>query len=71
MKLTTINRIKKFRTDREWNQFHIPANLSKATSIETGELLEEFLWDDKNYNKEHVLEETADVMVYCIHMADS
>ena len=67
----TINRIRKFRNDREWSQFHTPANLSKAISIEAGELLEEFLWDDKNYNKEHVLEELADVMVYCIHMADS
>ena len=36
-----------------------------------GELLEEFLWDEKNFNKEHVLEELADVMVYCIQMADS
>ena len=67
----TIDRIRKFRNDRDWSQFHTPANLSKAISIEAGELLEEFLWDDKNFNKEHVLEELADVMVYCIHMADS
>lgn len=67
----TIDRIRKFRNDRDWNQFHTPANLSKAISIEAGELLENFLWDDKNYNKEHVLEELADVMVYCVHMADS
>ncbi|AQS05519.1 MazG-like family protein [Clostridium beijerinckii] len=67
----TINRIRKFRNDRDWSQFHTPANLSKAISIEAGELLEEFLWDEENYNKEHVLEELADVMVYCIHMADS
>ncbi|OOM68707.1 MazG nucleotide pyrophosphohydrolase domain protein [Clostridium sp. BL-8] len=67
----TINRIRKFRTDRDWDQFHTPANLSKAISIEAGELLEEFLWDEEDFNKEHVLEELADVMVYCIHMADS
>ncbi|AGF57447.1 NTP pyrophosphatase (non-canonical NTP hydrolase) [Clostridium saccharoperbutylacetonicum] len=67
----TINRIIKFRNDRDWNQFHTPANLSKAISIEAGELLEEFLWDEENYNKEHVLEELADVIVYCIHMADA
>ena len=46
-----INRIRKFREDREWDQFHTPANLAKAISIESGELLEHFLWDD-NYNKE-------------------
>lgn len=67
----TIARIRKFRNDRDWSQFHTPANLSKAISIEAGELLEEFLWDEEDYNKEHVLEELADVMVYCIHMADS
>lgn len=67
----TIDRIRKFRNDRDWNQFHTPANLSKAISIEAGELLENFLWDDKNYNREHVLEELADVMVYCVHMADA
>ncbi|MBE6052448.1 MAG: nucleotide pyrophosphohydrolase [Clostridium sartagoforme] len=64
------NRIRKFRDDREWSQFHTPANLAKAISIEAGELLEHFLWDD-NYNKEDVCDELADVMVYCLHMADS
>lgn len=66
----TINRIRKFREDREWDQFHTPANLAKAISIEAGELLEHFLWDN-NYNKEEVCDELADVMVYCLHMADS
>lgn len=47
------NRIKKFRDDREWSQFHTPENLTKAISIESAELLEHFLWDD-NYNKEEV-----------------
>ncbi|GAA0815558.1 nucleotide pyrophosphohydrolase [Clostridium tertium] len=63
------NRIKKFRDDREWSQFHTPDNLAKAISIESAELLEHFLWDD-NYNKEEVCEELADVMIYCLQMAD-
>lgn len=66
----TISRIREFNDNRDWNKFHSPANLSKAISIEAGELLEEFLWDEENYNKEHVLEELADVMLYCIQMAD-
>ncbi|SCK03208.1 MazG nucleotide pyrophosphohydrolase domain [uncultured Clostridium sp.] len=66
----TIERIRKFRKDRDWDQFHTPENLAKAISIESGELLEHFLWDNK-YNKEEVCEELADVMVYCLHMADS
>ncbi|MBK1811912.1 nucleotide pyrophosphohydrolase [Clostridium sp. YIM B02505] len=65
-----IERIRKFRNDREWSQFHTPENLAKAINIEAGELLEHFLWDN-NYNKEEVCDELADVLVYCIHMADA
>ena len=63
--------IRKFRKDREWDQFHSPSNLAKAISIESAELLEEFLWDNENYNKQNVQEELADVMIYCLHMADA
>ncbi len=67
----TINRIRKFRNDRDWNKFHSPSNLAKAISIEAAELLEEFLWDNENYKKQNVEEELADVMIYCLHMADA
>ena len=67
----TLERIKKFRDDREWKQFHTPTNLAKAISIESGELLEEFLWDNDNFNLQNVKEELADVMIYCIHMANA
>ena len=66
----TLERIKKFRDDRDWKQFHTPSNLAKAISIESGELLEEFLWDNDNFNLQNVKEELADVMIYCIHMAN-
>ena len=62
----TMERIKKFRDDRDWQQFHTPSNLAKAISIESGELLEEFLWDNDNFNLQNVKEELADVMIYCI-----
>ena len=67
----TMERIKKFRDDRDWQQFHTPSNLAKAISIESGELLEEFLWDNDNFNFQNVKEELADVMIYCIHMANA
>lgn len=67
----TLERIKKFRDDRDWKQFHTPSNLAKAISIESGELLEEFLWDNDNFNLQNVKEELADVMIYCIHMANA
>ena len=71
MKKETIERIRKFSDDRDWNQFHTPANLAKSISIEANELLECFQWDDKNFNKEHVKEELADVLVYCRNMLDT
>lgn len=67
----TMERIKKFRDDRDWQQFHTPSNLAKAISIEAGELLEEFLWDNDNFNLQNVKEELADVIIYCIHMANA
>lgn len=63
-------RVRKFREDREWDQFHTPENLAKAINIEAGELLEHFLWDN-NINKEEVCDELSDVIVYCLHMADA
>lgn len=50
----TINRIRKFTADRDWDQFHTPANLAKSISIEANELLECFQWSDKNYDLQHV-----------------
>lgn len=64
-----IERVKKFNKDRNWDQFHTPANLSKSISIEANELLEHFQWSDNDYNVEEVKEELADVMTYCIQMS--
>ena len=70
MKQETIDRIRKFSDDREWDQFHSPANLAKSISIEANELLECFQWDDDNYDLEHVSEELADFLVYCRNILD-
>ena len=59
----TINRIRKFVADRDWAQYHSPANLAKSISIEANELLECFQWSDTDYNLQHVKEELADVLV--------
>ena len=66
----TIDRIRKFTEDRNWDQFHSPANLAKSISIEANELLECFQWDEDNYDLEHVKEELADVLVYCRDLLD-
>ncbi len=45
MKQETIDRIRKFTEDREWEQFHSPGNLAKKSIvIEAAELLECFQW---------------------------
>ena len=67
----TINRIRKFVADRDWAQYHSPANLAKSISIEANELLECFQWSDTDYNLQHVKEELADVLVYCRDMLDA
>ena len=58
MKQETIDRIRKFTEDRDWDQFHSPANL------------ECFQWNDEEYDLQHVKEEIADVMVYCQNLLD-
>lgn len=63
-----MNEIKIFNEERDWDKFHSPENLAKSISIEAGELLECFQWND-NYDKDEVSEELADVFTYCIQMA--
>ena len=70
MQQETIDRIRKFTEERDWQQFHTPANLAKSISIEANELLECFQWSDTEYDIAHVREELADVLVYCRNMLD-
>ena len=70
MKEHTIERIRRFTEERDWDQFHSPANLAKSISIEANELLECFQWSDTDYDIQHVKEELADVLVYCRNMLD-
>ena len=73
----TIAKIRKFRDERDWLQFHDPKNLAASISIEAAELLELFQWrhgeDSLRHareNKERVSEEIADVAIYLIELAD-
>jgi NTP pyrophosphatase (non-canonical NTP hydrolase) len=61
--------ILKFTKERNWDQFHTPASLSRAISIESAELLENFLWDDE-YDHKKVCDELADVVNFCILLAN-
>ena len=70
MKEKTIERIRKFTEDRDWDQFHSPANLAKSIVIEAAELLECFQWSDTEYDLQHIKEELADVLVYSQNLVD-
>jgi NTP pyrophosphatase (non-canonical NTP hydrolase) len=70
MKRETIERIRKFSADRNWDQFHTPENLAKSIAIEAGELLECYQWSEQA-DLEHVKQELADVIVYCQNMLDA
>lgn len=58
-----------FVEERDWAQFHSPANLAKSVSIEAAELLECFQWSD-DADAERIREELADVVTYCILLAE-
>ncbi len=70
MDKATIDRIRKFTEDRDWDQFHSPANLAKSIVIEAAELLECFQWNEDEYDIDHIKEELADVMVYSQNLLD-
>lgn len=71
----TVNKVLKFRDDRDWKQFHDPKDLAISISLEASELLEIFQWSrDDVYcldKIDKIKEELADVINYCILMADA
>ncbi len=70
MRQETIDRIRRFSEERDWDQFHSPENLAKSIVIEAAELLECFQWDGGKFDVQHVKEELADVIVYAQDLLD-
>ena len=66
-----LNELKKFRDEREWDQFHNSKDLAIAISIEASELLELFLWKgNEEADPEKIKDELADVMTFCLLLAE-
>lgn len=68
-----------FAKARNWDRYHNPKNLTMALASEAGELLDIFLWltPEESANvkldkktKKLVEEETADIFMYLIRLAD-
>ncbi|MBP3486418.1 MAG: nucleotide pyrophosphohydrolase, partial [Oscillospiraceae bacterium] len=74
MRDETIQRVLRFRDDRDWRQFHTPKDLAISMSLEAAEVLELFQWSGTDLECREKLpqlqEELADVLSYCILLAD-
>lgn len=71
-------KIKKFRDERDWLQFHDPKNMAISIIIEASELLEHFQWKTKEEvqqylkaNKDAVKDEIADIAMCLFELADN
>jgi NTP pyrophosphatase (non-canonical NTP hydrolase) len=66
-----ISKLLQFRDERDWGQFHNAKDLATAISIESGELLEQFLWKEPEAaDRFKVKEELADIFAYAFLLAD-
>jgi len=66
-----IKELIRFRNERDWEQFHNPKDLAVAISIESGELLEQYLWKKaEDADKDKVKEELADIFAYAFLLAE-
>ena len=70
----TADMVVRFRDERNWAQFHNPKDLAISICLEASELLEVFQWSGADLGaedkKDKIKEELADVVNYCILMAD-
>ena len=71
-------KIKKFRDERDWMQFHDPKNMAVSITIEAGELLEHFQWktieEVEKYSKQNhaeIKDEIDDIALYLFELADN
>ncbi|EAD3877348.1 nucleotide pyrophosphohydrolase [Listeria monocytogenes] len=70
------NEITTFLKERDWlEQYNHPKDLAISLSLEASELLECFQWKTDEValkeNREEILKEVADVMIYALQIAES
>ena len=70
-------RLREFSSERDWDQFHSPKNLSMALIVEAAELVEHFQWLTEDQSQTlppeklaEVEQEIADIQIYLIRLAD-
>lgn len=71
------SRLREFASERDWDEFHNPKNLSMALIAEAAELIEHFQWvegsashilDEKK--RDLVEQEIADILIYLVRISD-
>jgi NTP pyrophosphatase (non-canonical NTP hydrolase) len=69
-----MEKLRKFRDDRDWAQFHVPKNLAISLQLEASEVLELFQWTLDNEIKPgsegKLGAELADVFYWTLMLAD-
>ena len=71
------NRLRTFASERDWEQFHSPKNLSMALIAEAAELVEHFQWLTQEQSADlpadklkEVEQELADILIYLVRISD-
>ena len=71
-------KIKKFRDDRDWLQFHNHKDMALSLVLEAAEVLEHFQWKSSDEIEQYVVEqkdeladELADVAMFLFELADN
>ncbi len=73
-------RVAEFVAARDWEQFHVPKNLSIAVAVEAAELIEHFQWLTHEQataalqdeaERAAVADELADVLIYALSLANA
>lgn len=71
-------KIKKFRDERDWKQFHNHKDVALSLVLEATEVLEHFQWkkpEEVNSHavacKDEIADELADVAIYLFELADN
>lgn len=74
------NKIREFLRERDWEKYHNPKDLAEGICVEAAELLQLFQWmsaeevrvfKEKPSKVERLKEELADVIIYCLSMANA
>ena len=71
---TLTDAMDKFVTSKGWYQAgslrpQTPGNIAKSLVLESAEVLEHFQWQEKDFNKENLASELADVALYLFQLA--